>query len=162
MGLHLIVECDTNTIHCSLLEFMVRCAFAWNWQDENRGPTERVGGSGGEHLWSGQEESMTPDAASVVLGSPVLGLNDNYHMTKIEDDPRTLYEIMFDNRTFSNGMIAKDFQAQLQRLTTMTKSDIEEMLEGFFVARQKHVCEKEARKTQRAPTDCKNLELCIS
>lgn len=30
--MHMIVECDTNTVHCSLLEFLIRLAFAWRYQ----------------------------------------------------------------------------------------------------------------------------------
>jgi len=89
--MHLIVECDTNTVHCTLLEFLIRAAFTWHARQERK---ER------EALTS-QEPETVPIAE--------------------DDSPEAFVAQMFDEKTFQHSMTAADFQAHMERFTKLPK-----------------------------------------
>jgi len=92
---HMIVECDTNEIHCNLLEFLIRTVFVWKFQ---------------RHL---KEKE----------GKKVLDREeDNYE------------NLLFDDRTYEEGLTAADFQSQLEKLTMMSMTEVNALLESFQVA----------------------------
>lgn len=109
--MHMIIECDTNMIHCTLLEFLIRVTFAWHvlqeeHSDRDCGVTDASeAGSEGER----EEHKRLSFAAT-----------------------------LFNESTFEKGITAADFQAQLDKFTKMSKTEVATLLESFVAERRKH------------------------
>uniref|UniRef100_A0A7S2P2J0 Uncharacterized protein n=1 Tax=Zooxanthella nutricula TaxID=1333877 RepID=A0A7S2P2J0_9DINO len=101
--LYLIVECDLNVVHCSLLEFLIRAAFAMHREQELNSLANRP--------------SMAPVPEPV--GEPV----------NAED---RLVDLLFDEATFSDGLTAADFQSHLVEVTKMPKAEVKQLVARFL------------------------------
>jgi len=111
--MHLIVECDMNTVHCSLLEFLMRAAFAWHRVQEE-----------GHHNAIGDETPMDESEGSLP-GRRVSVASDAAEAARFVD-------MLFDQATFDQGIRAADFQAQLDKFTKMSKEEVARLVDRFL------------------------------
>eukprot|EP00929_Paragymnodinium_shiwhaense_P081030 TRINITY_DN42311_c0_g1_i2.p1 TRINITY_DN42311_c0_g1~~TRINITY_DN42311_c0_g1_i2.p1 ORF type:complete len:264 (-),score=49.95 TRINITY_DN42311_c0_g1_i2:213-1004(-) len=98
---HVINQCDTNKVHNSMLEFLIRTTFVWKYQ-------KRL-------LMSAATFDARTESSAVLGGTPL----DEWQ------------ELFFDPVVYKEGMSAEDFQAELERITTMAKEDVEALLEAW-------------------------------
>jgi len=125
--MHLIVDCDTNVIHCSLLELLVRAAFAWCYQQAVSQPDA--------------VDAKVLRRPDVPRTPPSLAIEDTSAPAKNSEagaEVNDFADLLFDGRIFKAGITAADFQAQLQRLTAMSRNEVNGLLEAFLEARQRH------------------------
>lgn len=113
---HIIVECDYDKVHVSILEFLMRITFAWKHhkreQIGEKDSDDEEDGMGQTLTW-GQEKPRLKTATS---GSSSASIN----------------LLMFDDVIFKHGMSAEDFQAFLNRITMLPRTEVEELLGRFF------------------------------
>jgi hypothetical protein len=106
---HMIVECDTNTIRCNLLEFLVRTAFVWHWLARNPKEAKIA-------LEAGDEEELSQDQIRL----------------------KQYQAFVFETSIFKEGMMASDFQATLQQITSMSMDSVQELLAAFNTEAEEH------------------------
>lgn len=113
--MHLIVECDMNTVHCSLLEFIVRAAFAWHRIQEE--VLHKQQSEASSHGGDSPESNALPARTGAVGDA---------------SDAAHFVEMLFDQATFDQAIRAADFQAQLDKFTKMSKEEVVRLVDKFL------------------------------
>eukprot|EP00927_Polykrikos_kofoidii_P035472 TRINITY_DN30024_c0_g2_i1.p1 TRINITY_DN30024_c0_g2~~TRINITY_DN30024_c0_g2_i1.p1 ORF type:complete len:937 (-),score=113.32 TRINITY_DN30024_c0_g2_i1:94-2565(-) len=114
--LYIIDDCDINPVNSDMLEFLIRTAFVWRYQKRSAEIASDGGGRTGDKDL-GRVTSSKADKMSAQVVAPTFG------------------ELLFEDGTYATGMTAVDFQAELQRITTMSVEEVEALLDTFRGAR---------------------------
>jgi hypothetical protein len=147
--LHLIVHCDTNEIHSMLLEFLIRCAFAYAHREReftsdvvektlSKKPTREdeapVGPIPSAH--SEQPVGPTPSAHSEHLVAPTISRTStsSYSFESTQDEQRFI-KSLFDKDTFEEGLTAADFQRHVEQVCLLMPEEVPRILEEFLAER---------------------------
>jgi hypothetical protein len=122
---YMIVDCDNNVVYGCLLEFLVRLAFAWHFEEriaaeaEDRPEKRRK---------SSDSSSLRRDDSSA-LRRAMSSASSEFGITSI-------HELLMDPRVFEKGITAYDFQRHLENLTKLSKKQVDSLLHTFLANRE--------------------------